>query len=274
MNLGGDFFKKAGENFFLFLLLRFVEVYVIISYLVKGGEGRVKQVFHEKERREVKHYSKRVAASILAVVSLISVLLAVAGFFWMRSRGGDHNLLREWVSGHPVLGALAMIAVSAVQVVVALMPGELVEVAAGYIFGAWLGALLCLIGMAIGSVVAILLARKFGRRLVESLYPSEKIDALPILRDPKKRNATVALLFLIPGTPKDLLTYVIGLTKMSIPLYLVLTLVCRFPSVIMSTLSGDALGDDRALRALWFFIATGIVSAVGYLIYLRLRKKK
>ena len=217
------------------MLLRFVEVCAIMNYLVKGGEGRVKQVFHEKERREVKHYSKKVAATLLAVVSLISVILAVAGFFWMRSRFGDHNLLRAWVSEHPLLGALAMVTVTAVQVVVALMPGELIEVAAGYIFGAWLGALLCLVGMAIGSVVAILLARKFGRRLVESLYPSEKLDALPILREPKKRNATVALLFLIPGTPKDLLTYLVGLTKMSIPHYLALTLLCRFPSVIMST---------------------------------------
>jgi hypothetical protein len=124
------------------------------------------------------------------------------------------------------------------------------------------------------SAAVILLTRKFGRRLVESLYPAEKIDALPILNEPKKRNAATAILFLIPGTPKDLLTYLVGLTKMSIPQYLVITLVCRFPSVIMSTLSGDALGDDRLIKALWLFVITAIVSACGYLLYLFLQKRQ
>jgi len=234
----------------------------------------MKQIFHEKERREVKHYSKKIAAVVLTLISILSVVLAVLGFLWLRKNFSDQNLLREWVMEHPVLGALVMIAVSAVQVIVALMPGELIEIAAGYIFGAWHGALLCLLGMALGSVAVILLVRRFGRRLVEAFYPAEKLDALPVLRDPKKRNVMTAILFLIPGTPKDLVTYLIGLTKMSIPHYLAITLVCRFPSVIMSTLSGDALGDDRLLRALWLFVATGIVSAIGYLIYLGIQKRQ
>ena len=265
--------ENGGRKLFIFFLLRMVAFYVIIKYLVEGGEGG-KKIFHEKERVEVKHYSKKVAATVLSIISILSVVLAVIGFIWLRANFGDQNLLREWAGEHPILGALLMIFITALQVVIALMPGELVEVAAGYIFGAWLGTLLCLIGIALGSVIAILLARKFGRRLVESLYPAEKLDALPILNDPKKRNAAVAILFLIPGTPKDLFTYLVGLTKMSIPQYLAITMVCRIPSVITSTISGDALGDDRLVRALWFFIATGVLSAVGYLIYLRWQRKK
>ena len=234
----------------------------------------MKKIFHEKEIVRRKNYSKRVAAGVLTFVSVASVVFAVLGFFWIKAKFGDTNLLREWALEHPILGALTMVAVTSVQVVIALIPGELVEVAAGYIFGAWMGAVLCLVGVAIGSVVAILLARRFGRRLVTSLYSEEKLDELPILNDPKKRNAMTAILFLIPGTPKDLITYLIGLTKMSIPQYLALTLVCRFPSIIMSTLSGDALGDDRLVRALWFFVITGIVSAVGYLIYLAIQKRQ
>ena len=234
----------------------------------------MKKIFHEKERSEVKHYSRRVATGVLTFFSVASVVFAVLGFFWIRARFGDTNLLRELAGEHPVLAALSMVIVTAVQVVVALIPGELVEVAAGYVFGAWLGALLCLLGMAIGSAAVILLTRKFGRRLVESLYPAEKIDALPILNEPKKRNAATAILFLIPGTPKDLLTYLVGLTKMSIPQYLAITLVCRFPSLIISTLSGDALGDDRLIKALWLFVITGIVSACGYLLYLFFQKRQ
>ena len=234
----------------------------------------MKKVFHEKELSAAKKYSRRVAMGALSVVSIASVVFAVLGFFWLKKNFGDTNMLREWAGEHPILAVLAMVFVTAVQVVIALIPGELVEVAAGYIFGAWFGTALCLLGMAIGSIVAILLARRFGRRLIASLYSEEKLDALPLLNDTKKRNAVTALLFLIPGTPKDLITYLVGLTKMIIPLYLAITLVCRIPSVLMSTLSGDALGDDRLIRALWFFLITGIVSAVGYFIYLIIQKRQ
>lgn len=228
---------------------------------------RVREFFRDKEFQEVKHYSKRTAATILSVVSVLTCMLSVAGFLFLRYEFRDTNILRIWAEEYPILGSILMVLISGVQVVIALIPGEIVEIAAGYVFGAWYGAFLCLLGMVLGSVCAILLTRRFGRRLVESLYPKEKLDALPILHDPKKRNPLVAFLFLIPGTPKDLLTYVIGLTEMSVPLYILLTTACRFPSLLISTMSGAALGDDRLLRAVYLLIATGVVSILGYGLY-------
>ena len=234
----------------------------------------MRQAFQDHELEEVKHYSKRTAATIISIVSVITCVLTVVGVLLLKLKFEDTNVLRDWVEQYPVPGAVLMILISAVQVVVALIPGELVEIAAGYVFGAWMGAILCLFGIVLGSVCAILLARRFGRRLVESLYPKEKLDALPILHDPKKRNPLVAILFLIPGTPKDLLTYVIGLTQMSIPLYILLTTACRFPSVLISTVSGAALGDQRLLKAVYLLIATGVASIIGYGFYTWISRKQ
>ena len=230
-------------------------------------------MFRDKELQEVEHYSKRKAATILSVVSVVTCILTVVGVVLLKVKFRETNILRDWAEQNPLLGGLVMILISAVQVVVALIPGEIVELASGYVFGTWKGSFLCLIGIVLGSVCSILLARRFGRRLVESLYPKEKLDALPILHDPKKRNPLVAVLFLIPGTPKDLLTYVIGLTEMSIPLYVLLTTACRFPSVLISAISGAALGDDRLLKAAYLMIATGAVSIIGYLIYGWIQKR-
>ena len=81
------------------------------------------------------------------------------------------------------------------------------------------------------------------------------------------------MLFLIPGTPKDMLTYAIGLTDMSIPLYVLLTTAARFPSVISSTLGGDAVGDRQYISAVIVFAVTVVVSLVGVIIYNRIQKK-
>ena len=234
---------------------------------------QVKHLFEDKQIETKKHYSKRYAATVLSIISIVLCILTVLGVIFIRTRFSDTDAIKAWVDENYLLGMLVMTAVCALQVVIAFIPGELVDLAVGYAFGGWMGALICTVGATFGSVIAIVLARRFGRQLVESLYSREKIDALPIIGAPKKRNVMTFLLFLIPGTPKDLFTYVIGLTDMSIPLYIVLTTVARFPSIIMSTLGGGALGDDKLLHAIVIFIVAAVVSGIGYLVYLAIRKR-
>ncbi len=234
---------------------------------------RVMHIFEDKPIETKKHYSKKHAAAILSVISVVLCILTVIGVVFIRTRFSNTDAIRDWVEENFVLGILVMMFVCAAQVVIAFIPGELVEIAAGYAFGGWLGALICTVGATLGSIIAIILARRFGRGLVESLYSREKIDALPIINSPKKRNAMTFLLFLIPGTPKDLLTYVIGLTDMSIPLYVALTVVARFPSIIMSTLGGGALGDNNFFHALIIFAVAAAVSGIGYIVYLSIKQK-
>lgn len=213
------------------------------------------------------------ASVVLSIATVIFTGLTVLGLWLMRHYLSDPERVRELIGQHYVLGAICMILISMIQVVVALIPGELVEIAAGFIFGAWGGAFLCLTGTVLGSVVALILVRKLGSRFVYVFYPKEKIDALPILNNPRKRNILTFLLFFIPGTPKDLLTYGIGLTDMSIPLYLLLTTAARFPSVITSTVGGNAVGEKKFLWAVVVFAVTAAISGLGLLVYRQISKR-
>ena len=234
---------------------------------------RIKHLFEDKQAVEVKTYSKKYAATMISIISVVLCVLSVAGFLFLRYNFSDVDVIKAWIDEHYFLGLVAMALICCVQVVIAFIPGELVEIAAGYAFGPYVGLLVCIVGIMSGSIIAILLARKFGRRLVESLYPRDKIDALSILSNPSKRNTLTFLLFLIPGTPKDLFTYVVGLTEMSIPLYIALTMFARIPSIIMSTFGGDALGENKIIKAAIMFVITGIISGVGYLIYKSVQKR-
>ena len=216
---------------------------------------------------------KSKASLFLSVISAVFLALTVLGIWLMREYLADPDLVRERIGEHYFLGALALVLISAAQVVVALVPGEVVEIAAGYVFGSWIGSFLCLVGIVLGSSTTILLVRRFGARFVYAFYPKEKIDALPIINDPAKRNLLTFILFGIPGTPKDLFTYAIGLTDMSIPLYIALTTVARFPSVILSTVSGNAVGDENYTNAILFAVITAAVSGIGLLIYNIINKR-
>ena len=125
----------------------------------------------------------------------------------------------------------------------------------------------------IGSFLVIALVRRFGVKLVHVFYPPEKLETIRFLKSSPKRVILFLLIFMIPGTPKDLFTYAIGLTDMSIPLYILLTTAARFPSVILSTLSGNAVGTKDYRMAVVFVIVTAVVSGVGVLIYRIFSKK-
>ncbi len=235
---------------------------------------KAKQMLSDKHFEETKHYSKRYAATVISVISAVICILGVVGAILFRDYFSPQNLdkLQAFVAEHWFLGTLIFIAICMIQVIVALIPGEAVEIAAGVIFGSWWGTVVCLIGITLGSCVVILLVRRFGRSFVESLYPRDKIDSLPILNNPKKRNAMIFLLFFIPGTPKDLITYIIGLTEVSIPMYILLTTVARIPSILTSTFGGDAVGEGKIIKAVIIFVITAVISGIGYLIYRIIQK--
>ena len=239
-------------------------------------QERVRHIFSDKAHTEEKSYSKKKAGVILSLISVTLCVLSVAGIIALNKLSAEYensNILRDFISKNPFVSALIMIVICTFQVVIAFIPGEVVEVAAGYAFGAWWGALLCTVGITLGSIISILIARRFGRRLLTAFYSKKKLDAIPVLNDSQKRNTLVAILYLIPGTPKDLITYLIGLTEMSIPTYVAITGFCRFPSIITSTLSGDAVGEQKWISAIWFFIITAVLSGIGYLIYIMIKRK-
>ena len=214
------------------------------------------------------------AATVLSVISALFVAATVIGVILMNEYFADATKIREAVGENYALGAIVMILVTALQVVVAFIPGELVEVAAGYVFGGLWGTVFVLVGAMLGSVIAILLTRRFGLGLFKTFFPDTDPNALPILNDPKQRNLMTFLLFFIPGTPKDMLTYVVGLTDMKIWQYLLLTTFARIPSIVSSTIGGDALGNAKIMTAIYIFAVIAIVSLVGYVIYGKITKKK
>ena len=129
-------------------------------------------------------------------------------------------------------------------------------------------------GVLVMSTLIFLLTRRFGTRLVEVFVSREKINELRFLNTEQKRNTLIFLLFFIPGTPKDLLTYFVGLTDIRLRTFLLLSMVARIPSVLSSTFGGHLLGEERYIGAVILYGVTGLLSLLGLMGYNRYLKKK
>lgn len=209
---------------------------------------------------------------MLSAAAIIIFILLFAALAWFVGRpmirfARQPEQFRSWVDGHGAWGCAAYAAMVFLQVVVAIIPGEPLEIAGGYAFGAWWGTALCLIGAVLGSAAVFALVRRWGRPLAEVVFPKEKLDKLQFLHSSPKRTALLWLIFTAPGTPKDLLCYFAGLTDMKWRTWLLIATVGRLPSIVTSTVGGGALGDQNYTAAAIAFGVALAAAGVGYLVY-------
>lgn len=212
---------------------------------------------------------------IYALISLAVVVILFAALtyvLWKRFAkiGDSPEQFREWLLSFGVWSRMVALGVQFLQVVIALLPGEAIEIAVGYAFGYFEGTLICLGGVAVGSAVIFLLTKRFGVKFVEIFVEREKIEKYSFLMDERKMRRLVFWLFFIPGTPKDLLTYFVGLTPMTLGRFLVVSLIARIPSVISSTVGGHFAGEGDYLTAGIVMAVTAVVSLAGLWIYSRI----
>ena len=234
--------------------------------MIAGIDMKTKKELSQKQQKAVS------IASFCTLLLMLVLLCAVIGRPMVRF-ASDPDKFRDWVEGHGVWGMLAYMGMVAVQVLAALIPGEPLEIAGGYAFGAVKGTLLCLLAASLGSAAVICLVRRYGLRLVEVFFPKKKIQSLRFLRSSPKRTLLFLLIFMLPGTPKDLLCYYAGLTDIRLPVLLIICSLGRFPSIVTSTAGGDALGEESYLFAVIIFAATFVLSALGLFIYNMLCKR-
>lgn len=213
---------------------------------------------------------------VLSAAVLIYILFMVAvGWFIgvpMVRLAKDPEAFRFWVDSHGWWGRILFVGMVVLQILVAFIPGEPVELAAGYAFGFWEGSALTMAGFLIGSWMVFALVRRFGVRLVEVFFPQAQIDQFRFLKNPKKTKVIAFLLMLIPGTPKDFLSYFAGLTKLTTRQWLTIVALGRIPSLVTSSITGDAAGEEKYLLSIVMLLITGVISAVGIWYYRRLTK--
>lgn len=214
--------------------------------------------------------------SVCAIILLLAFAAAVTWFIGrpMVSLVSEPEQFREWVKSNGLWSWLIFIGMMIFQVLIALVPGEPLEIGAGYAFGAVEGTVLCVVGVTLGSLIVFGLVRKFGIRLIEVFFDFEKIKRLKFLQNEKRLSLITFIVFFLPGTPKDLLTYFVGLTNISVSKFILIVSVARLPSIITSTVGGSALGVKEYEFAVIVFAATIVLSLLGLLIYNKICGRK
>lgn len=179
----------------------------------------------------------------------------------------DPESLSVWVDQAGIWGPIVFMSLNIIQVLLAIIPGGPFEVAAGALYGPIWGTIMCDIAMTIGGIINFLFARKFGMKFIELFTTREKIESVKFLHTNKKSTILLFLFFLLPGTPKDLMCYAVGLSDIKLSTWIIINLVGRFPAILLSAMGGDALGEQKYSIFIAAFALIIILYFIGSYLY-------
>lgn len=175
-------------------------------------------------------------------------------------------LLKTWIIDFGAYHILMFILVQVIQVIIFIIPGELVEIGAGYLFGTTMGSIYSILGIAIGSAVSFMIARFLGYDFVKKVVPKQMFNTLKDFINKDERSGTVLfLLFFIPGTPKDALAYFAGITPISYMKFILISMFARLPAIVFSAYIGANIGDQNYTLAIIVAVISGMFFLVGFI---------
>lgn len=215
----------------------------------------------------MKKNDKATGKLIIAVVVFLTIMVVLSlialRYINLLSEPDAQQKFKAWVTSLGLGGWLLILGIQVVQIIVAFIPGEPVEILAGVLYGGFGGLFICLLGCVIASSITFLLSQKFGAPLVTKLFGKTKLDEFAFLKDSRKLETIVFILFLIPGTPKDMLTYIAGTSSMKVSQFLIISTFARIPSVISSTFIGSTIRQGQWEIAVLIFVLTAAFGISG-----------
>ena len=241
---------------------------------------KLKDKLHEKAEQEVEvRGHKMEKADIFKFVGLIAffaIMVLIVVMLWpyfheLFEPGGLDRIIND-VRGAGPVGFLILLGLQFLQIVVAFIPGEVVQIAAGLLYGPWIGALGILAGCVISSAFIFALVHKLGAPFVQSMVPVQYLEKFRKFEKTGKLNIIVFILFLIPGLPKDVFTYLVPLTDMRMRTFLLLSNVGRIPGIVVSTYAADGLADGRLMESAIIFAVAAVIAVLGIVFRERIMK--
>lgn len=210
---------------------------------------------------ERRHIGPRATLFPLFLVALAAVAWAfrapLAAVF------SSADAIRSAVARAGAWGPLLFVLLQVLQVLLFFIPGELVQIAGGWLFGVLLGTLLSVVGIGLGSLAVFSVSRLLGAGFVSALLGAARTERLGALMRTPRASAALFALFLIPGVPKDLLCFVAGLSKLRLGVFLGVSLAARLPGILGSSLMGAAVAAGKTSLVVLIFLLAAALAVLG-----------
>lgn len=175
--------------------------------------------------------------------------------------------LQKDISAMGVKGVLMTLGLQILQIIVAVIPGQPMEIISGMLYGTWGGMLLCLVGIFIGTEIVFFLTRRIGMSFIQLFFSKEqiiKIKKKKIFKNPKKLELFMFIMFVIPLIPKDIFIYVAGISPVNPKRFLAIATIARIPGLFITVYAGNRLSEGNFIIAVLLVVMFIVLGILGY----------
>ena len=228
----------------------------------KAGRRQIARETDNQDRGSMKR------DDVIKIIILLLVIIAgIFLFFYydLYTFFMNRKKIVDFVNSFGPLSVVIFIGLQILQVIVAPIPGEVNGFIGGYLYGPVLGTLYSTVGLTIGSWLAFILARWLGLPFVEKVISPRIIQKYDYFMEHRGILITF-ILFVIPGFPKDALSYMIGLSHMKTSTFLIVCTAGRLLGTIMLSISGYCArnGQNITMATILGISALIVILAVYY----------
>lgn len=211
----------------------------------------------------------KIILAIIALAICIAVIIYLFPIVKNLSTQEGQLEFKEKIDNLGFLGLLMLFGIQFAQIFLIVIPGEPIEILAGMCYGGIGGTIFITVSVAILTTFILFMVRRLGRKFVYEFCSKEQIEKIEnskLMKNTEKIEFIMLILFLIPGTPKDLLVYIGGLLPIKPLRFILISTFARLPSVISSTFAGENIASGDWSFSIIIYVATFII--IGLIIFL------
>ena len=228
----------------------------------------------ENIKRAEKENKSRVIISTVKILLLILIVVGIPIYIWffhgdwIKSIENIDDVV-AFLEKYETQSIFVYIGLQIVQIVISIIPGQVFQMAAGYIYGFWPALLFAMTGALLGTTLSFMLAKALGRDFLHIFFGEEKMSYYIERLNSKKMYAIVFFLYLIPGIPKDMVSDAGGVSGIKFKPFIIISALGRLPGMIGCLLMGDIMMEENYTGA----VIIGVFAVITFALCIIFRKK-
>lgn len=219
--------------------------------------------FSLKDLNITKKQKKLLILGSIAVIVLVILVICFWPYLKQLREPSTQERFENWVRSFGPWGVAVLIGVQVIQIIIVFIPGEIVELVAGLLYGTFGGLLICLIGLIIATMIVYFFHYLFGRKFTKKVVDDETMHKFQ--KSSIKSEVMIFFALLLPGIPKDIFTYIAPICKIPMIRFIFISIIARLPNIISSTLMGSSIIHGKFNVSVLVMILSSIISILGFI---------
>lgn len=216
-----------------------------------------------KEKNNIRIKKSTIIIALVILIITIFSCIKLLPFIMSLTKEENRLAFKDYISNLGIKGFLIVLLIQLLQIFIAFIPGEIIEILAGLLYGTWGGLAICLLGNAIASFLIFVVVKFFAKSYRYKLQ--DKLAQYNFLNNKKKVALYLFIIYLIPGIPKDIITYLVPFLPINFTEFLIVTSIARIPSIISSTYSSHSLLNNNYIIPIIIMSIFAILAVIGFI---------